>query len=151
MPKIDWNKVQMKVGTGYPAPFHEPCVARVRQRLADAAGLTQFGVHLTRIPAGAWSSQRHWHTQEDEFVYVLEGELTLVTDAGEEVLKAGDCAGFKAGDRNGHHLQNRTGKDAVYLDIGSRLKTDEATYPGIDLKYKRATDSFTHVDGEPYG
>jgi uncharacterized cupin superfamily protein len=148
--KIDRNKVQTKTGTGYPAPYHEPCVARVRQRLADAAGLTQFGVSLTRLPAGAWSSQRHWHGSEDEFVYVLEGELTLVTDGGEEVLKAGDSAGFKAGDPDGHHLQNRTAKDAVYLDIGSRRADDEVIYPNIDLKYSGRRDCFTHANGEPY-
>jgi uncharacterized cupin superfamily protein len=148
--KIDWSKVEIKTGSGYPAPFHMPCVARVRKRLADVANLTQFGVNLTRLPAGTWSSQRHWHRLEDEFVYVLEGELTLVTDGGEEVLKAGDCAGFKAGDPNGHHLQNRSAKDAVYLEIGSRLKGDDVHYPYIDLKHSGARDCFTHVNGEPY-
>jgi len=95
--RIDLNAVQVSTGSGYPAPFDAPCAARARQRLGDAAGLTDFGVNLLRLPAGAWSSQRHWHSAEDEFVYVLEGEAVLVTDSGEEILRAGDCAGFKAG------------------------------------------------------
>ena len=109
------------VGTLYPPPFDEPCRARERTRLGDAAGLTQFGVNLLRLPPGAWSSQRHWHTGEDEFIYIVSGEVVLVTDAGEEVLRAGDCAGFKANDGDGHHLQNRSGQDAVVLEIGSRV------------------------------
>src|SRR5438067_1158131 len=96
-------------GTSYPPPFDQPCRARQRRRLGDAAGLTQFGVNLLVLPPGSWSSQRHWHTAEDEFVYVLAGEVTLVTDAGEEILRAGDAAGFKAGEPNGHCLQNRSG------------------------------------------
>src|SRR5690349_16814143 len=107
MPKIDIAKLEEQRGSGYPAPFDEPVRARTWRRLGDAAGLTQFGVSLVRLPPGAWSSQRHWHTREDELVYVVDGELVLVTDAGEETMRAGDCAGFKAGSRDGHHLQNR--------------------------------------------
>ena len=120
MKKIDLSAAKVTVGSGYPAPYDEPCRERQRLRLGDVAGLTQFGVNLLRLPPGVWSSQRHWHSAEDEFVYVLQGEVVLVTDAGEEVLRAGDCAGFKAGESDGHHLQNRTGNEAVLLEIGSR-------------------------------
>ena len=108
MPKrIDPKTLPETVGTLYPSPFDKPCRARGRRKLGDAAGLTQFGVNLLRLPPGAWSSQRHWHTKQDEFVYVLSGEVVLVTDERRGMLMAGDCAGFKAGDPNGHHLQNR--------------------------------------------
>src|SRR3954449_1933686 len=109
--KIDISAAETLQGSRYPAPFDEPCKARVRQVLGDAAGLTQFGVNLLHLAPGAWSSQRHWHTASDEFVYVLSGEVVLVTDDGEEVLRAGDAAGFKAGDSNGHCLQNRSAVD----------------------------------------
>src|SRR5215831_7101180 len=104
--RIDVASLAPIVGTLYPPPFDEPCRARTRTKLGDAAGLTQFGVNLLRLPPGAWSSQRHWHTAEDEFVYVLSGEVVLVTDWGEEVLRPGDAVGFRAGDQNGHCLQN---------------------------------------------
>ncbi|MDB5740132.1 MAG: hypothetical protein JWP16_1172, partial [Alphaproteobacteria bacterium] len=110
--RIDPNLLPAIVGTFYPPPYDKPCRARARRALGDAAGLTQFGVYLQRLAPGVWSSQRHLHTQEDEFVYVLEGEVVLVTAAGEEILKAGDCAGFKAGDTDGHHIQNRSDSDA---------------------------------------
>jgi uncharacterized cupin superfamily protein len=153
MPKrIDPSKLPVILGTLYPPPFDEPCLSRERRRLGDAAGLTQFGVNLLRLPAGAWSSQRHWHTHEDEFVYVLAGEVTLVADDGEEVLKAGDAAGFKAGDSNGHCLQNRSGSDAMVLEVGSRNKESGAYFPDIDLvappEGKAAV--YTHKNGEPY-
>ena len=95
--RIDVAAVEAVTGTGYPAPFDQPCRMRSRQKLGNAAGLTQFGANLLRLPPGVWSSQRHWHTGEDEFVYVLSGEVVLVSDGGEEVLRAGDVAGFKAG------------------------------------------------------
>src|SRR5271166_6410696 len=120
MPKIDIAAVPERKGTGYPAPFDAPCAKRVRQRLGNAGGLTDFGINLVRLPPGVWSSQRHWHSHEDEFVYVLAGEVVLLTDAGEQSLRAGDCAGFKAGDRNGHCLQNRTASDAEILVVGTR-------------------------------
>jgi uncharacterized cupin superfamily protein len=151
MKKIDIPSVKVMLGSGYPAPYGEPCRQRKRLRLGDAAGLTQFGVNLLRLPPGVWSSQRHWHTAEDEFVYVLEGEIVLVSDAGEEVLRAGDCAGFKAGEANGHQLQNRTNAEAVLLEIGTRQPDRDAVdYPDIDLTILEGTREFAHKDGTPY-
>jgi uncharacterized cupin superfamily protein len=151
MKKIDIAATKVTVGSGYPAPYDEPCRQRKRARLGDAAGLTQFGVNLLRLPPGVWSSQRHWHSAEDEFVYVLEGEVVLVTDAGEEVLRAGDCAGFKAGESVGHHLQNRTSRDAVLLEVGTRNpERDAVDYPDIDLMIKAGARTFLHKDGAPY-
>jgi uncharacterized cupin superfamily protein len=149
--KIDISAAPTISGARYPAPYGEPCAARFRSCLGDAAGLTQFGVHLTRLPPGAWSSQRHWHTAEDEFVFVLEGELVLVTDAGEETLRAGDCAGFKAGSGDGHHLQNRSDREAAYLEIGARQPAqDEVFYSGLDLMVPKGRAGYTHLDGTPY-
>ncbi|MGB6487156.1 MAG: cupin domain-containing protein [Steroidobacteraceae bacterium] len=151
MKKIDIAAGKTVVGSGYPAPHDEPCRQRKRVRLGDAAGLTQFGVNVLRLSPGVWSSQRHWHTAEDEFVYVLEGEVVLVTDAGEEVLRAGDCAGFKAGAADGHHLQNRTNADVVLLEIGSRNPDGDAVdYPDIDLEIRAGSSAFLHKDGTPY-
>jgi uncharacterized cupin superfamily protein len=150
MTKIDIASAPRYTGSTYPPPHDVPCLARLRHALGEAAGLTQFGVNLQRLPAGSWSSQRHWHTAEDEFVWVLEGELMLVTDDGEELLRAGDCVGFKAGVANGHHLQNRSGADAVILAIGSRNEaTDVVDYPDIDLRWSNATGD-AHKDGTPY-
>jgi len=151
MKKIDIPAVKAVIGSGYPPPYDEPCRERKRLRLGDAAGLTQFGVNLLRLPPGVWSSQRHWHSAEDEFVYVLEGQVVLVSDAGEEVLRAGDCAGFKAGERDGHQLQNRTQADVVLLEIGSRdPDRDSVDYPDIDLTIRAGTRAFLHQDGTPY-
>src|SRR5258708_2472929 len=111
--RIDIAAIAPHIGTLYPPPYDEPCRNRVRQKLGDAAGLTQFGANLLRLQPGSWSSQRHWHTHSDEFIYVLSGEVTLVTDAGDEILRAGDCAGFKANDPNGHCLQNRSKAEAI--------------------------------------
>ncbi|HEY3850312.1 MAG TPA: cupin domain-containing protein [Steroidobacteraceae bacterium] len=149
--RIDLPKVPTVTGSGYPAPFDRPCAGRKRQRIGDAAGLSDFGVNLLRLAPGAWSSQRHWHSAEDEFVYVLEGELVLVTDAGEETLRAGDCAGFKAGIHDGHHLQNRTDRDVVVLEIGARkVEQDECDYPDIDLRFLNGDGGYVHKDGTPY-
>jgi uncharacterized cupin superfamily protein len=146
--KIDRDKAPTWIGTGYPPPFDAPCKERVRVRLGAGAGLTQFGVNMLRLAPGTWSSQRHWHHREDEFVYVLAGEVVLVTDAGEQVLRAGDCAGFKHGVADGHHLQNRSDSEAVVLEVGTDDPRDEAEYPDIDL---RATpDGYTKRDGTPY-
>ena len=123
MPKIDIAAVPERKGSGYPPPFDAPCAERVRQRLGNAGGLTDFGVNLMRLPPGNWSSQRHWHSHEDELVYVLEGELTLIEDGGETLLRAGDCAAFAKGTGNGHHMINKSGAMAVYLEVGSRLGT----------------------------
>jgi uncharacterized cupin superfamily protein len=149
--RIDLKGVPIETGCGYPAPFNAACDARVRQRLGDAAGLTDFGVNLLRLPAGTWSSQRHWHSAEDEFVFVLEGEVVLVTNAGEEILLPGDSAGFKAGIKDGHHLQNRSTRDAVVLEVGSRkVADDEGEYPGIDLLFLNGDAGYAHMDGTPY-
>jgi uncharacterized cupin superfamily protein len=149
--RIDLNGVPAVTGSRYPAPFDAPCAARVRRRLGDAAGLNDFGVNLLRLAPGTWSSQRHWHTAEDEFVYVLEGEVALVTDSGVETLRPGDCAAFKAGVEDGHHLQNRSQRDAVLLEVGSRRPAEDATmYPDIDLQVPKGEDRFAHKDGSPY-
>lgn len=146
--RIDAKATPVSVGSSYPPPYGAVCAARVRNRLGEAAALTDFGVNLLRLPPGTWSSQRHWHTAEDEFVYVLEGEVVLVTDAGEETLRPGDCAGFKAGVEDGHHLQNRSQTDAVLLEVGSRKAEDAGDYPDIDMRF--SPDGFTRKDGSPF-
>jgi uncharacterized cupin superfamily protein len=143
--KIDVSAVPQRKGSGYPQPFDVPCRERVRKALGDAAGLDQFGVNLLQLPPGAWSSQRHWHSSEDEFAWVLEGEVVLITDDGEEVLRAGDCAGFKAGDANGHHLQNRSNAPATLLEIGSRRPEDVCIYSDIDMRW--GPEGITRKDG----
>ncbi len=149
MPKIDIDSAPTGHGTGYPEPFDGPCRARRRWRLGDAVGLDQFGVNLLRLPDGAWSSQRHWHDGEDEFVWVLEGEVVLIEDGGETVLKAGDCAGFKAGVPDGHKIENRSGAEAVLLEVGSRApQGDSGVYPDIDMIFRPG--GFFHRDGTPY-
>ena len=146
--RIDAKATPVSVGSSYPPPYGAICAARVRNRLGEAAALTDFGVNLLRLPPGTWSSQRHWHTAEDEFVYVLEGEVVLVTDAGEETLRPGDCAGFKAGVEDGHHLQNRSQTDVVLLEVGSRKAEDAGDYPDIDMRF--SPDGFTRKDGSPF-
>jgi uncharacterized cupin superfamily protein len=154
MPKIDLAGAPLVRGSKYPPPLDEPCRARENRQLGVAAGLTQLGVNLTRLPPGAWSSQRHWHALEDELVWVLEGEVVLVDDQGQHPLRAGECAGFPAGDRNGHHLQNWSSRDAVLLTIGSRVDADSGEYPDIDMKFLPGRYSggscFAHKDGRPY-
>jgi len=152
MKRIDVAALTPVVGTSYPPPFDMPCRRRERTRLGDPAGLSQFGVNLLRLPPGAWSSQRHWHTGGDEFVYVLSGEVVLVTDGGEEILGSGDAAGFPAGDRNGHCLQNRSNHDAEVLEIGTRVAGDMAYYSDIDMVAPAAGKPamYTHRDGTPY-
>jgi uncharacterized cupin superfamily protein len=150
--RIDIASLPTITGTLYPSPFDEPCRARHRTRLADAAGLTQYGVNLVRLEPGAWSSQRHWHIAQDEFIYIVSGEITLVTDAGAEILHAGDCAGFKAGAADGHHLQNRSNADASFLEMGTRLAEDGAFYSDIDMKVPPHSEpgTYTRRDGTPY-
>jgi uncharacterized cupin superfamily protein len=133
MPKIDIAKLPVDTGTGYPPPHDKVVAGRSRKRLGNAAGLNQFGVNLTTLAPGSASALRHWHEREDEFVYVLEGEVALIEDAGETLLKAGDAAGFKANTRNGHHLVNRSDRAAVYLEVGTRSKHERAEYPDVDL------------------
>jgi uncharacterized cupin superfamily protein len=149
MKKIDVSAAKRIKGSRYPPPYDEQCRERERQALGDAAELTQFGVNLLRLAPGVWSSQRHWHAAEDEFVWVLEGEVVLVTESGEEVLRSGDCAGFKAGVPDGHHLQNRSTREALVLEIGSREPTDKTDYPDIDLRLNKA-QGFLHRDGRTY-
>ena len=150
MPKIDISAVPARVGAGYPEPFNRPCAGRTRKRLGDAGGLTSFGVNLMTLPPGRWSSQRHWHSHEDEFVYVLEGELTLVEDAGETVLRAGDAAAFPKACGDGHHLQNRSAAVAVYLEVGARHPDDVATCSDVDMMSSNKDGRFVHKDGTPY-
>lgn len=150
MKKIDIAKVLVRRGTGYPPPYDGPCLARERLPLGDAGGLTQFGVNLLTLAPGVWSSQRHWHSHEDEFVFVLEGEATLITDQGEEVLRAGDCAAFKAGEANGHHLVNRSDRPLRVLEIGTRDAGDGCDYPDIDMVSRPEDDFYRRRDGTPY-
>jgi uncharacterized cupin superfamily protein len=153
-PAIDPTHVPARRGTSYPELFRAQVEARVKRPLGDATGLTQFGVNLVELPPGCWSSQRHWHTHEDEFVYVLDGELTLVTNGGEQVLRAGMAAGFPAGKPDGHHLINRSDRPAVYLEVGSRLdELDECDYPDIDMavRQQNGRQMYVRKNGEPYG
>ena len=151
-PALDPATVTPRKGSSYPALFAPPCVEREKRALGDPLGLAQFGVNLTTLPPGAWSAQRHWHQQEDEFVYVLEGELILITDAGEQVLGAGMAAGFPAGKKDGHHLVNRSDRQASFLEIGTRAPLDHGFYPDIDLMVEIAERRFifSHRDGTPY-
>ncbi|MDD9854447.1 MAG: cupin domain-containing protein [Deltaproteobacteria bacterium] len=154
MERIEVDKLPARVGALYPKPHAKRCARRKNTALGDAAGLTQFGVNLTRLKPGVWSSQRHWHTREDEFVWVLEGDVTLVTDGGRETLRAGDCAGFPAGIANGHHFINEGAVDAVFLTVGARHPKDACHYPDIDMHAKpgRFDDRavFVHKDGSPF-
>ena len=150
MAKLILDSVPEHQGSSYPAPFDRAVAARLRQRLGDAGGLTQFGVNLLRLRPGAWSSQRHWHSGEDEFVYVLSGELTLVTDRGEETLRAGDCAAFPANVQDGHHLVNHGTTTAVCLEVGTRADEDRVGYPDIDLVYDPALGGYARRDGTAY-
>lgn len=150
MSKIDITAVPERKGTGYPSEFNAPCSDRVRQRLGNAGGLTDFGVNLMRLPPGNWSSQHHWHSHEDEFVFVLEGELTLIEDDGETVLRAGDCAAFPKGSGNGHHMINKSDAMAIYLEVGSRQPADVITCSDIDMMSNNADGRFVHKDGTPY-
>lgn len=150
MPRIDIAAVPERKGTGYPRPFDAPCADRIRQRLGDAGGLTDVGVNLMRLPPGNWSSQRHWHSEEDELVYVLEGELVLIEDGGETVLRAGDCAAFPKNSGNGHHMINRSATTAVYLEVGTRSPTDVITCSDIDMMSPSTDGRFLHKDGTPY-
>ena len=152
MPKVDIAKAVVRTKGVYPQPYTSITDGREKAALGNVAGLTQFGVNLTRLKPGAASARRHWHEQDDEFVYMLEGELVLIEDGGETVLKPGDCAGFKANVANGHHLVNRTQRDALYLEIGTRAPSERAHYPDVDLKFERDEKNvrILHKSGEPY-
>ena len=150
MPRIEVTTVPARQGSGYPKPFDIPCSARTRRRLGEAGGLRDFGVNVTTLPPCGWSSQRHWHSDEDEFVYLLEGEVTLVEDGGETLMRAGDCAAFPKGTGNGHHLINRSSAIAVYLEVGSRNPNDLTTCSDIDMMSSNADGRFVHKDGTPF-
>jgi uncharacterized cupin superfamily protein len=150
MKKINLSAVAVGDGSNYPPPFDQPCRGQTYQRLGRAQGLTLFGVNLSVIPPGGWSSQRHWHSHEDEFVWVVEGELTLVTGAGEETLHAGDCAAFKAGDPDGHHLINKSTRSVKVLEIGNSDPRDRCVYSDIDMVAEPGVERYRHRDGSPY-
>jgi uncharacterized cupin superfamily protein len=152
MPKIDIDNIAIDTATGYPPPFNKAVEGRSRKRLGNAIGLAQFGVNICTLKPGASSSQRHWQHNEDEFVYMLEGEVVLCEDSGETVLKPGDAAGWKAGVANGHCLINRSNRDAVILEVGTRAPAEKVTYPDIDMLYERdaAGRRYTRKSGEPY-
>jgi len=152
MPKIDIAKAVVRTKGVYPQPHRSVTNGREKAALGNIAGLTQFGVNLTRLKPGAASALRHWHEQEDEFIYVLEGELVLIEDDGETVLGPGDCAGFKAGVPNGHQLVNKSQRDAHYLEIGTRAATERGHYPDVDLVMERDDQGmrFLRRSGEPY-
>ena len=145
MPKIDIAGLPVDTRTGYPPPHDKVVTGRSRKRLGNAAGLDQFGVNLTTLKPGASSALRHWHEKEDEFVFMLEGEVALIEDEGETTLRPGDAAGFKAGVANGHHLVNRSDRDAVYLEIGSRRADERARYPDVDLAVARIDGAFRYT------
>ncbi len=150
---VDPATLPARSGSGYPEPFRGAVAGRVKRALGDPCGLTQFGANLVELPPGCWSSQRHWHSHEDELVYVLKGEITLITDAGEEVLRPGDVVGFKAGVADGHHLINRTERPVRYLEVGSRrVEVDRVVYPDDDLEVRpdgTGKRRMTRKDGTP--
>jgi uncharacterized cupin superfamily protein len=151
-PALDPATLEGQTGSTYPEPFASQVAAREKRALGDALGLTNFGVNLVHLKPGTPSSQRHWHSKQDEFLYVVEGELVLVTDGGEQTLTAGDVAGFPAGSGDGHHVINRSDKTAVYLEVGDRTEGDEVDYPDIDmlLRYVDGKLTFVRNDGTPY-
>ncbi len=151
-PAIDPASIAPRTGTSYPKEHREQVERRSKRALGDALGLTHYGVNLVELEPGAWSSQRHWHSAEDEFMVVVSGELTLITDAGRQVLSAGMVAGFPAGTADGHHLVNESEQTAVYLEVGDRSDDDEVRYPDIDMVLTRRSEGgvYRHNDGRPY-
>ena len=152
MPKIDIAALPIDTRTGYPPPLNRAVQGRERKRLGNAVGLDQFGVNLTTLKPGAATALRHWHEQEDELVYILAGEVVLIEDGGETVLGPGDAAGFKANTPNGHHLINRSQRDVLLLEVGTRSKFEKASYPDVDLVAIRdaAGMRYTRKNGEPH-
>jgi uncharacterized cupin superfamily protein len=152
LPALDPNSVEEKRGSGYPEPFKSRMGDRAKRPLAAACGLKNLGVNLVTLGPGEQSALRHWHTLEDEFVYVLEGEVVLVTDEGEQTLRAGTCAGYPAGSKNGHHFVNRSQKPAKYLEMGTNVPGDTAFYPDDDLRLMETEDGmlYAHKDGRRY-
>jgi uncharacterized cupin superfamily protein len=151
-PSLDPAGVKPRLGSIYPSPFGEKLAGREKRTLGDPLGLSQFGVNLVTLAPGSWSSQRHWHEKEDEFIYVLEGEVTLITDAGEMLLGPGMAAGFPSGKSHGHHLINKTGMPAHYLEVGTRSAMEVAHYSDVDMVARKEGGRFvfTHKNGEPY-
>lgn len=149
MPKVDLDSVTPSNATGYPDPFHTEVQGRWWKRIAPLAGLTELGASHVTLEPGAWSSQRHWHEGEDEFLVMLEGEAVLVEDDGETRLVAGDCAAFPKGVANGHHLINRSERECVFVVVG-RTATTDCHYPDIDLHLDASSGAFTHKDGRSY-
>jgi uncharacterized cupin superfamily protein len=152
LPALDPRTVEALNKSGYPEPYRSQVLPREKRRLGDACGLTKVGINLTTLHPGTASSMRHWHTSEDEFIYMLEGEVVLKTDAGEQVLTAGMCAGFRAGAKDGHQLLNRGGRPAVYLEISNRDPEDVGEYSEADLRWNSPghRGKFTRKDGTPY-
>ena len=136
MLKAEFPPDQAKRGASYPPPHNENCTGRSTWPLTKRYGLTQFGVNRVELAPGSWSTQRHWHSTNDEVVVVVAGELVLVTDQGEETLRAGDCVAFKAGESNAHHLQNRSDQPAIFFDIGGCDMYDVSTFPEMGLEAK---------------
>jgi len=136
----------------YPEPYRSDVGDRERKAIGDAAGLTQFGVNLMRLGPGGKSSMRHWHENEDEFVYILSGEAVLIENDGETVLRAGDAAGWKAGADNAHHLVNRSHADVTFIEVGTRSSDDEGHYPDVELSYHKKDGKiwFTKKDGSSF-
>jgi uncharacterized cupin superfamily protein len=149
LPALDPSTVPERFGSAYPEQYRAFVRDRRKRALGNELGLTHYGVNLVTMPPGSWSAQRHWHTHQDEFVYVLEGELVLVTEAGEQTLRPGMAAGFPAGKADGHHLVNRSAAPAVFLEVGDRVPGDEVHYPDIDL-FVDANFVIRHKGGEPY-
>jgi len=151
-PALDPASVEPLRGSDYPAPFSAAVAKRERRKLGDALGLKNFGVNLTRLPPGVTSSMRHWHSKQDEFVYIVAGEVTLITDGGTQSLTAGMAAGFPAGKRDGHHFVNNTSQDALYLEVGDRAALDEVDYSDIDMRVRwiDGEEKYVHKDGAPY-
>ncbi len=152
MPKLDRAQAPVKTGSVYPYPYAGQMAGRSSQRLGDLAGLTQFGVNIVTLQPGAVASLRHWHLREDEFAMVLEGVLTLVEDAGETEMRAGECAAWKAGVPVGHRFINRTDSMARFLVVGGKVEEDICTYVDVDMKVhiSGAVNRFTYHDGSAW-
>ena len=149
MSVLDLARVPLKTGSIYPSPYAEMMAGRSSLRLGEAGGLTQFGVNLVTLAPGAMSSLRHWHLNEDEFVMVTNGECVLVQDAGETVMRPGDCAAFPAGKPDGHHFLNRSDQPAQFLVVGTKAPREVATYSDVDMMVhqEKGTARFTYKDG----
>lgn len=154
MPKLDLASVPRTEGSSYPSPYGEPCRGRSSRRVGQAAGLTRLGANLVTLAPGAWSSQRHWHSDEDELAYVISGELVLVEDGGETTLQAGDFASWPAGVKDGHHLQNRSDAPATFLVVSNRSDADHGEYPDLDMVFSAGRYSgkggFLRRDGSAF-